>query len=67
MAVNSREGSNGEAADKQVQATPEKDLGNLLEYDDVLTQKKSERQYIFEGRHEEGFNESFHENNRIRP
>lgn len=57
LSVDSSEGSKGAVTNKQVQDTPEKTLAKLLEYNDVLTKKKTERQYVFEGRHKEGFSE----------
>ncbi len=50
------------AKDIQVQGTPDKTLGNLLEYNDVINKKKREREYIFEERHKEGFSEPSNKN-----
>ena len=36
-------------------------ITTLLDYDEVLTKKKTEREYIFEGRHKEGFSEHSNE------
>ena len=63
LPVNSSKESEEAVTNKQVQITPEKTLANLLEYNDVLTKKKTEREYIFDGRHKKGFNESSNANN----
>ena len=62
LSANSSEGPKETATDKPVQVTPEKTLANLFEYNDVLTKKKTERDYIFEGRHKKGFKESSNTN-----
>jgi len=49
------------ATNKQAQITPEKTITTLLDYDEVLARKKTEREYIFEGRHKEGFSEHSNE------
>ncbi|MCP4255658.1 MAG: tetratricopeptide repeat protein [Candidatus Scalindua sp.] len=58
LPVNSSKVAKETVTNKQIQATPENTLANMLEYKDVLTKKKRKREYIFEGRHKKGFNES---------
>ena len=62
LPVNSSEEPEEVVTNEQVQITPKKTLATLLDYNDVLTKKKTERQYIFEGRHKEGVNEYSNEN-----
>ena len=57
LPVNSSKESEEAATNKQAQITPAKTITTLLDYNEVLTKKKTEREYIFEGRHKEGFNE----------
>lgn len=57
LTVNSSEGPKGASTDKQPQVTPEKTLVNLLKYNNVLTHKKTEKYYAFEGRHKKELNE----------
>ena len=59
--VNSSKEPEEAATNKQVQITPKKTITTLLDYDEVLTRKKTEREYIFEGRHKEGFSEHSNE------
>ena len=57
LPVNSSKVAEEAVTNKQAQITPEKTISTLLDYDNVLTRKKTEREHIFEGRHKEGFSE----------
>ena len=57
LPVNPSKEAEEAATNKQAQITSEKTIATLLDYNEVLTKKKTEREYIFEGRHKEGFNE----------
>jgi tetratricopeptide (TPR) repeat protein len=62
LPVNSSKDSEEAATNKQAQITPEKTIATLLDYNEVLTKKKTEREYIFEGRHKEGFSKDSNAN-----
>ena len=62
LTANSSEGPKGASTDKQVQVAPEKTLVNLLKYNNVLTHKKTEKYYAFEGRHKKKLNKSSNTN-----
>ncbi|MDP6925119.1 MAG: tetratricopeptide repeat protein [Candidatus Scalindua sp.] len=62
LPVNSSKESDEAATNKQAQIAPDRTITTLLDYDEVLTKKKAEREYIFEGRHKEGFSEHSNEN-----
>ena len=62
LPVNPSKEAEEAATNKQAQITSEKTIATLLDYNEVLTKKKTEREYIFEGRHKEGFSKDSNAN-----